>query len=222
MVVEILAVLAVANVMSNRILPSAAYVPWNVAIAAVVVLLGRQLVSTRTMGFTEWRRGLAWGLTILVLTVVVLLVAVWMPAFNDLYHDKRVEDSLPVMIYQAGIRIPLGTALLEETAFRAVLPAVFAVRWGVRRGCIAASACFGLWHVLPALHLNSVNPTANSVFGDGSAGITAAVVFAVVGTMAAGLFWCWIRYRSRSILSTILAHVATNSVGYVIAWAVGR
>ena len=34
---------------------------------------------------------------------------------------------------QAFIRIPFGTAALEETAFRAVLPAVFAVRWGVLR-----------------------------------------------------------------------------------------
>lgn len=222
MVAEILAVLVVANVMSNRVLPGAAYVPWNLAVAAVLVVLGRQLVMPTAMGFTEWRRGLAWGLTILVLTIVVLLVAVWMPAFNDLYHDKRVEDSLPAMIYQAFIRIPLGTAVLEETAFRAVLPAVFALRWGVLRGSIVASLCFGLWHVLPALHLNTVNPTANSVFGNGSAGVTVAVVFAVVGTMLGGLFWCWIRYWSRSILSTMLAHVATNSVAYVIAWGVAR
>jgi membrane protease YdiL (CAAX protease family) len=82
--------------------------------------------------------------------------------------------------------------------------------------------CFGLWHVLPALGLNKVNPTANSVFGNGAAGVTVAVVFAVVGTMIGGLFWCWIRYRARSVLATILAHIATNSVGYVIAWFVTR
>lgn len=216
------ALLIVANVMSNRVLPSTLYVPWNVAVAIALVAIGRRQVAPAAMGLAEWRRGLAWGLTILVLTIVVLTVAVAMPVFNNLYHDKRVSHSFVEMAYQALIRIPLGTALLEEIAFRAVLPALFALRWGVLRACIVASACFGLWHVLPALGLNKVNPTASSVFGTGPAGVAVAVVFAVVGTMIGGLFWCWIRYRARSVLATILAHIATNSVGYVIAWFVTR
>ncbi|MEO5899659.1 MAG: CPBP family intramembrane glutamic endopeptidase [Ilumatobacteraceae bacterium] len=218
----VVALLAVANVMSNRVLPSALYVPWNVAVAIALVALAVRVVSLRAMGLGEWRRGLAWGLTILVLTIIVLTVAVAMPVFNDLYHDKRVSHSFVEMAYQALVRIPLGTALLEEIAFRAVLPALFAARWGVLRGCVLASVCFGLWHVLPALGLNKVNPTANSVFGNGAGGVTIAVAFAVVGTMIGGLFWCWIRYRARSVLATMLAHVATNSVGYVIAWFVAR
>jgi membrane protease YdiL (CAAX protease family) len=217
-----LALLAVSNVMSNRVLPAALYVPWNVAVAGGLVALGLSVVPARAMALGEWRRGLAWGLAILVLTTGVLLLAVTMPVFNDLYHDRRVEPSFAGMVYQAVIRIPLGTALLEELAFRAVLPALFAVRWGVLRGSVAASVCFGLWHVLPALGLNRVNPTASSVFGRGVAGVVVAVVFAVVGTTVGGLFWCWIRYRARSVLATILAHVATNSTGYVIAWFVTR
>ena len=107
--------------------------------------------------------------------------------------------------------------MLEEVAFRAVLPGLFALRLGVLRGAIAASICFGLWHVLPALSLNEVNPTATKVFGDGSAGVAAAVVFAVVGTTIAGLWWCWIRTRARSVLATMIAHVGTNSIAYLIA-----
>ena len=124
--------------------------------------------------------------------------------------------------YHAFLRIPLGTAFMEETAFRAVLPALFAVRWGVLRGCIAASVLFGFWHVLPSLGLNEVNPTMTDLFGDGAAGVAAAVAFAVVGTAIAGLGWCWIRYRSGSILSTIIGHVATNSIAYTIAFWVNR
>jgi membrane protease YdiL (CAAX protease family) len=118
------------------------------------------------------------------------------------------------------VRIPLGTAVLEETAFRAVLPGLFAHRWGVLRGSIAASVCFGFWHVLPALNLNEVNPTAARIFGDGAGGVAAAVVFGVVGTAIAGLWWCWIRYRAGSVLATIIAHVASNSVAYTIAFVV--
>lgn len=50
----------------------------------------------------------------------------------------------------------------------------------------------------------------------------AAVVFAVVGTTVAGLWWCWVRYRARSVLATMLGHVASNSVAYTIAWLVTR
>lgn len=217
-----MAILAVANVMSNRVLPAALYVPWNVAIAAGLVVLGRGVVPVSQMGFCRYRRGLTWGVVIIAVTTLVLLAAQAVAPFHDLFNDKRVSGSWATMLYQAMIRIPFGTSLLEETAFRAVLPAVFAVRWGIVRGCVAASACFGLWHILPALGLNTVNPTANTVFGNGDRGVTAAVVFAVVATMAAGLAWCWLRYRSGSVLTTMLAHVATNSVAYVIAWFIGR
>jgi membrane protease YdiL (CAAX protease family) len=40
--------------------------------------------------------------------------------------------------------------------------------------------------------------------------------------MIAGFWFCWIRYRARSILATILAHTASNSIGYTIAYFVTR
>ncbi len=217
-----MATLAVANVMSNRVLPGWAYVPWSLLVALAIVMIARRAVSLERMGFAEWRRGAAWGGVLFALTVLVLGVAALMPVFSEMYHDRRVGGGTANFIYQAFIRIPLGTAVLEETAFRAVLPALFAARWGVLRGSIVASVCFGLWHVLPSLGLTKVNPAATRIFGSGHAGVVAAVVFAVVGTGLAGLWWCWIRYRARSILATMIAHVATNSVAYTIAWFVTR
>ncbi|MBK9970473.1 MAG: CPBP family intramembrane metalloprotease [Acidimicrobiaceae bacterium] len=161
--------LVVANLMSNRVIPAGPYVPWNLAVAASAVLAARG-ATMEEMGFTEWRRGAAWGGVLFLLTAGVLALGVTMPAFNEMYHDRRVSGGTATWLYQAFIRIPFGTAALEETAFRAVLPAVFAVRWGVLRGCVAASVCFGLWHVLPALNLNEVNPTAARMFGSGRRG----------------------------------------------------
>lgn len=214
--------LVIANVISNRVLPDWAYVPWNLCVAATIVALAVKAATWTELGFGEWRRGLAWGVVLLVLTAGVLLLAVTMPAFNEMYHDRRVSGGTAEWLYQAFVRIPFGTAVLEETAFRAVLPGLFAHRWGVLRGSVAASVCFGLWHVLPALNLNDVNPTAARIFGDGAGGVAAAVVFGVVGTAIAGLWWCWIRYRAGSVLATIIAHVASNSVAYTIAFAVSR
>ena len=221
-VAGVLVVLAIANVMSNRVIPDWAYVPWNLTVAAVIVVLARRAVTDEEMGFTQWRRGAAWGLTLFVLTAGVLLVGLLMPAFNEMFHDRRVEGGVWTWLYQAFIRIPFGTAVLEEVAFRAVLPALFALRWGVLRGCIVASVWFGLWHVLPAWNLSEVNPVAERLLGDGLAGQLAGLAFAVVGTMVAGLWWCWIRYRSGSVLATVIGHVASNSVAYTIAFLVNR
>ena len=52
--------------------------------------------------------------------------------------------------------------------------------------------------------------------------LMATVVFGVAGTTLAGLWWCWIRYRAHSVLATVLAHIATNSIAYTIAFVISR
>ena len=185
--------LAVANVVSNRVLPSALYVPWNLVVAAallVVAVLAHRRPSE--LGWQRWARGLAVG------------------------------GGVATLLYQAALRIPFGTVLLEELAFRSVLPAIAARRFGVARACLLSSALFGLWHVLPAWNIGDVNPVVNGWFGDGVLGNALAVTGAVVGTAVAGLWLCWLRYWSGSVLASMLAHLATNSLGYVIAWFVTR
>lgn len=218
----VIGVLVVANVVSNRVVPEAWYVPWNLAIAAVVVVLARREVPDDELGFGSWRRGAAFGGVLAFATLAVMVLALAMPAFRQLYEDRRVDESFAAVAYQAFVRVPLGTVLLEELAFRSVLPALAARRWGVLRGCVFASVLFGLWHVLPAWNLNEANEVAGEVFGSGAIGTATTVLFGVVGTTVAGLWWCWIRYRSRSILATVLAHTASNTIGYLLAYAVTR
>lgn len=218
--VAVVVVLIGSNVMSNRVLPVWMYVPWNLLVAAVCLWLGSRVVDRRQMGLTRWRVGLRWGLALLAATIVVLALTVAVPAGRDLFRDTRAQASVAALLYHAVVRIPLGTALVEELAFRAVLPALVAVRHGVVRGSIVASALFGLWHVLPAIGLDERNQSAAHAFGHGPSGTVAIVVFAVAGTTLAGLAWCWLRYRSGSVLTTVLAHVATNSLAYTVAWLV--
>ncbi len=220
MTVAVIAVLAVSNVMSNRILPAVLYVPWNVAVVLAIVAMARNRCGWRELGFGSWRRGALFGGVLVVATAVVLTMGLAMPAVNKLFEDRRVEGGVLTLLYQVLIRIPLGTVLLEEVAFRSVLPALAARRRGVIRGSIVASVLFGMWHVLPALNLNKVNPIARDVFGGGAGGKAVAVIFAIVGTMLAGLWFCFVRYRSRSILASMLGHVATNSIGYTFAYLV--
>ena len=216
----IIALLMVSNVMSNRVLPDWAYVPWNLTVAAICVWMARGHVTTGHLGLHHWRRGLRWGLTLAALTALVLAIGLAIPATRDLYQDSRAGGGVWQVIYHPLIRIPLGTVVLEEVAFRSVLPALVALRYGVVRASVVASVAFGLWHVLPALGLNRVNAEAASAFGRGPDGRLAAVAFAVIGTTLVGLWWCWLRYRSRSLLTTVLAHTASNSLAYAVAWFV--
>lgn len=218
----VVGVLVVANVVSNRVLPEVWYIPWNLAVAAVIVTIARRELGPDELGLGAWRRGAAFGAVLAIATLIVMSVAVAMPVFRQLYEDRRVDDSLAAALFQALVRVPLGTVLLEELAFRSVVPALAARRWGVLRGCVVASVLFGLWHVLPSWNLNESNQAAGEVFGSGAAGTAITVAFGVVGTTIAGLWWCWIRYRARSVLATILAHTATNSIGYLLAFAVTR
>jgi membrane protease YdiL (CAAX protease family) len=44
------------------------------------------------------------------------------------------------------------------------------------------------------------------------------VVGAVAVTFIAGLAFCWLRLRSRSLIAPVMAHVATNGLALTVAW----
>lgn len=215
--------LVVANVMSNRVLPHWLYIPWNLGVVVALVVTARRFgLTDAELGWHRWRRGALIGGGLAAITAAVLLMGLAMPAVRDLFDDDRVDGRVGLMLYHVLVRIPLGTVLLEEVAFRSVLPAAAAQRWGIRRGSVVASVLFGLWHVLPALGLGDVNPVFEDLFGSGAGGTVAAVAFAVVGTTIVGLLWCALRYWSDSVLTTIIAHVSSNSIAYFLAWEVSR
>ena len=114
----------------------------------------------------------------------------------------------------AFVVIPLGTVLFEEVAFRgrAVGAGARPARHGARRRSVS-SVLFGLWHVLPSLRLNQVNPAVTDLVGPGPAGQALAVAGAVVFTAAAGVLLCELRRRSGSLLAPIGLHWAVNGLG---------
>src|SRR5690348_16366411 len=92
-----------------------------------------------------------------------------MPGGRAAFVDARAAVPLAAVLFAALVRIPFGTVVFEELAFRGLLPAL--VGGGRWRATLVSSGLFGLWHVLPAMG------SANAVSGAlGSAG-------AVVGTV---------------------------------------
>lgn len=220
-VLGVVALLSFSNVMTNRVLPSPAYVPWGVTMTVVLVTAARaDGCGWVDLGLSRdrLRAGIGWGLSVFALVGVGYLVAVALPPTRELFDDGRVHGAgIGGALYQVGVRIPLGTVLIEEAAFRGVVLAMVARRAGIAWGVTVSSVLFGLWHVLPAWGLEDTNPVLEDILGEG-AGPVMALVGAVVGTGLAGVVFCWLRLRSGSLLAPMMLHTATNSLGFLVAW----
>jgi membrane protease YdiL (CAAX protease family) len=145
-----------------------------------------------------------------------LAVAAVVPALRPLFDDARVRDLDSVGVaYHALVRIPLGTVLFEELAFRGALFGALAGVATSMRAALLSSVVFGLYHVRPTLGLLNANDV------DGTIVRTLSVTGAVVGTTAAGLLFCLLRTRSDSTVAPIVAHIGTNSFALLASAATG-
>jgi membrane protease YdiL (CAAX protease family) len=167
----------------------------------------------------RWASGARWGLGVIAVVAVVCAVAVLLPATRVAFHDSRYHLPLARALLTAFVVIPLGTVVLEEIAFRSVLWAVLARQFRTWVVLATTSVLFGLWHILPSLHLASANRgVSETIGGEGSALI---VVATVAFTALGGLVFGELRRRSGSVLASVGAHWATNGLGVLVgllAW----
>jgi len=161
--------------------------------------------------------GLRYGTGALGFVLLVLIVAAVIPATNGFLHDSRAHISGGRLLYEVGASIVLFTAIPEEFAFRGVLLGSGLRLWGPWRASLITSALFGLWHIAPTLHTMS----DNHIFR-GASGSVGGQVLLVLGSIAvtfvAGLVFCWLRLRSRSLFAPVIAHAATDGLALAVAW----
>ena len=103
---------------------SRSYVVLNLAVAGSMLLLARPLLSATQLGLGEdsWLPGLAWGALTMVAGAAVLFVSQRVPVVAKTFEDRRYAGlSDADAVRHALVRVPLGTALLEEIAFRGIL-----------------------------------------------------------------------------------------------------
>ncbi|WP_433222721.1 CPBP family glutamic-type intramembrane protease [Microtetraspora malaysiensis] len=158
-----------------------------------------------------------------------------LPRTRPLFLDERaLALSRARLLEEALVQVPIGTVLLEEVAFRGVLPALLGRSLPAGTAGVAAAASFGLWHVLPAIDMVRANPalghlasgssaaapghpTSGSPAGDFPAATAVRLVAATVAsTTVAGLLFGELRRRG-GLLAPALTHLGTNSLGYVAA-----
>jgi uncharacterized protein len=186
--------------------------------ALVLLLAGRVAgLSWAQLGLAPDRfaAGLAAGLAGAVLVAAALAGAVALPATRRAFLDSRYDVPLREAARTALVTIPLATVVFEETAFRGVI-------WGeIERtaGVIAATAgsalLFGVWHVLPALH---VSRTSTAIVGAGarsSRRTLVTVLGVVVGTALAGVVLAVLRWWTGSLVTPVLVHWAVNGCAVI-------
>jgi uncharacterized protein len=189
-------------------------------LTVALVLIAWSAGATRVdlgLGGADIRAGLLYGVGAFGVVLLVLVVAAVIPATNGFLHDSRAQIDGGRLIYQLGVSIVLLTAIPEEFAFRGVLLGSGLRLWGPWRASLITSALFGLWHIAPTLHTMSDNHVfrgaATSVGGQ-----VLLVLGSIAVTFAAGLVFCWLRLRSRSLIAPVMAHVATNGLALTVAW----
>jgi membrane protease YdiL (CAAX protease family) len=199
----------------------ASYVPGNVAATALLLGAARaDGIPWQDLGFDRGRlrEGWRWGGLGSAAVAAGYAIGLTVLAVRPLLADARVAGADGGEVaYQVLIRIPLGTVLWEETAFRGVLLAALLRVLPPRTAVGISAAVFGLWHIRPTLDATAANDLAS-----GLPGRTAAVLSGCVGTAAAGVLFTGLRMRSGSLLAPVLVHAAANCLGLLAAAAAHR
>ena len=202
----VVGVLVVHNLVTNLWFIDRGYVPVNLATAGLLVWL----VGPEGLGLhVGWVPLAVGGAGAVVVLGLVGLIA-WVPATRPLLADQRMAGvDARGTAWRAVVRIPRGTVVLEEVAFRGVLPSLMPAA--------VAAVLFGLWHIVPTARTLDVNGVARSW----SARV-AVLGGAVVVTTVVGLVFWELREATGSLVAPALVHGAANSGATIAAFVVLR
>lgn len=213
----VVALLLVVNLLNNEI-AAGGYLLWTSLGLLGLVLLGRaDNLHPPQWGMGRVSRRAALAAAVLAASVcVVLLVATRLPLASDAFADTRVTGLSGAQVaFSALIRVPFGTVLFEEVAFRGILLAMLAKRAGLSWAVALSALAFGAWHVLPSLGLASANAAVHSALGASQP--LAMIIGASAGSVAGALL-CLLRIRYDHLIVPMAVHLATNGMGYLLAW----
>ncbi len=213
------AVATTHNWLSNRRLPASVYVPVNVVVAAGLIGLGRWGgASWADLGLERRQAGDGFlaGAALGGVTVLAVSQAAARPQLQHWFADERVINlTRRDAVYQALIRIPVGTALAEELTFRGALTGLSLRQRSWPATVAFTSALFGLWHVLPVIDTLAKHPLGKVALEAGRP--NAAVATGVVGTGLAGVGFSLLRWATGSVVAPAVLHAMVNVSGFAAA-----
>ncbi len=187
------------------------YVPGNLGFLAFLLLwahFGLNL-SGHEMGLTWTESGASaiWGVVVgITISGPLFLILVAPPSFRARFRDPRTAGfTRREAGYRGLVRIPLGTALFEEVAFRGILYGAL-ISFGAWQAVLGSSLVFGLWHVRPTMDL------ARARGEKGFHRLTMSALAGIAVTIIAGGIFGIMRHQTNSVVGPILAHALINSL----------
>lgn len=192
------------------------YVPLNLALTGAMLGLGLAFgLSLDELGLGSGQgAGLLAGLSLGVLAAAPMFLALTTKRGPAAVADDRMADfTRGEVAYRALVRVPVGTALTEELAFRGVLFALLAGQAPLY-AAVWSSLFFALWHVAPGLNL---------LYGHGDAdpgsrtGRHRRLLALVAASFVAGMILCGLRIWSGGLAAPLALHAILNSLGTVAA-----
>ncbi len=219
--VAVVALLIAANLQNNLLAPDR-YLLWtSLGVIGLALLAKADGLHPPQWGLGRvQRRSAVAAVSLATATAGVMLLGTQLPGLASAFVDERAAAlSGDQVAFAASVRAPFGTALFEEVAFRGVLLAMLARRFGSAWAIAGSSVAFGLWHILPALSLATGNVALGSVLeGRPLTAVTAAFVSAGI----AGAALCLVRIRYDHLVVPLAVHATATSLGYLLAWLATR
>ena len=191
------------------------FVPANLTACALVLLYGHLAMNLSTPQI--WGPDPPFGPALLGAAVGAALVSpLFVIALSKRWAHRIADERVAHLagrglLYQTLIRIPVGTALLEEVAFRGVLHASWEAR-SFGEAAFISSIAFGLWHISPTINMVKENRP-----GASRAVYLRAIVGAVVFTTAVGLAFVMLLEIADSLAAPLLLHATVNGLATVAA-----
>lgn len=222
--------LSLALVAYNTVLPllfgrfhEKTYVPLNSGVGLLLIALSHWGLGLSWEGMGMGGKGLwagaGWGLLVgLALGLPLLMGAVLLPHLPGLVKGFVPSGpllSINALAYHLLLRIPIGTALFEEVAFRGALYGLLAQRLAPLSALLASSIVFALWHIGPI----AVRQRLSGVHGFWP--VLWQWVGGLGGTFLGGMLLGGLRWGTGSLAGPVVAHALVNDMG-LLAWLVLR
>lgn len=157
--------------------------------------------------------GFAAGLAFAVVPVAFIVLAPFVTG-EPIENEGITSLSGPALALRLGLRVPLGTAVFEEAAFRGVLYAAAQRAGGERAAFLWTAAVFALWHTA----ITSMT-VAESGIAESKGLVALGVMVSLAGLFAGGVIFAWLRAQTGAIGAAVGLHWSVVAAMTVAVWA---
>ena len=215
--IALIALILLYGTVLAKLVPAKYHILLNIGIAFVAIMLGFGFgltLSEMGMGLSYVIKGILIALALsAIITIGTLIIAV-IPSFRRFFLGENLAHAKgPLIMFEAAIRIPFSTALIEEVLFRGVLLGLLLTHYDTLTALIYASVVFGLWHIFPTIASLEQNDAAAIIVGKKRSRQAIGIFGAVTVTAIAGMLFGYARILANSILAPWLIHWSINSSG---------